>query len=67
MVSVIDLCISAHKPDAGMIAVTLCSITVIPLAIKLYKKPEMDLTVEPRITVNTHVLNTCEIQEYLAA
>lgn len=67
MVSVIDLCISAHEPDAGMIAVTFCSIAVIPFAVKLYEKPEMDLTVELRITVNTHVFNSCDVQKHLAA
>ena len=67
MISVVYLCIGAHEPDAGVIAVTFCSIAVIPLTIELYQEPEMNLAVKLRVTVNTHVLNACEVQKHLAA
>ena len=67
MVSVVDLGIRAHEPDTRMIVVTFCSITVIPLAVKLYQKPEVDLAVKLRITVNTHVLDPRDVQKHLAA
>ena len=48
MISVVDLSIGAHEPDARMIVITLCGIAVIPLAVELYKKPEMDLAIKLR-------------------
>ena len=50
-----------------MVIVTFCSVTVIPLAVELYKEPEMDLAVEFRITVNPHILDPGNVQEHLAA
>lgn len=67
MISVVDLGIGAHEPDAGVIAVSFCSIAVIPLAVKLYQKPEVDLAVKLRVTVNTHVLDSCDVQKHFAA
>ena len=67
MVFVIDLCISAHKPNTGVIVITFGSIAVIPLAVKFYQKPIMYVAVITGITVNTHILNSCSIQKHLAA
>ena len=67
MIFVVDLCIRAHEPDSGMIIVTLCCVAVVPLAVELYEEPEMNLSVELRITVNPHILNSCNVQQHLAA
>ena len=67
MISVIDLRIRAHEPYARMVIVTFCGIAVVPLTIELYEEPEMNLSVELRITVNPHILNSCNVQQHLAA
>ena len=67
MIFVVDLCIRAHEPDAGMIIVTFCCIAVIPLAVELYEEPVMDLAVTLRITVDSHILDSGNVQKHLAA
>ena len=67
MISVVDLGIGAHEPNARMVAVAFSSIAVIPLTIELYQKPEVDFTVKFGITVNTHILDACDIKKHLAA
>ena len=67
MISVVDLVISTHEPDARMIAVTLGGITVIPLTVKFYEQPIVDITVISRIAVYSHILDSRAIQEHLAA
>lgn len=67
MIFVIDLRIGAHEPDARMIVVALCGIAVIPLAVELYEKPEMDLAVTLGVTVNSHILDPGNVQKHLAA
>ena len=67
MIFVVDLCIRAHEPDAGMIIVTFCCVAVVPLAVELYEEPVMDLAVTLRITVNSHILDSGNVQKHLAA
>ena len=67
VISVVDLGIGAHKPNARMVAVAFSSIAVIPLTVELYQKPEVDLAVKLGITVNTHILNAGDVKEHLAA
>ena len=67
MISVIDLGIGAHEPNARMVAVAFSSIAVIPLTVELYQKPEVDLAVKLGVTVNTHILNAGDIEKHLAA
>ncbi len=67
MILVVDLIIRAHEPDAGVIAVSFCSVTVIPLTVEFYQKPIVDVAVISRITVNSHVGDACLIEEHLAA
>ena len=67
MILVIDLFISAHEPYTRMIVVTLRGIAVIPFTVKLDKKPEMDVSVTCRITVDSHVRDACRIKKHLAA
>ena len=50
-----------------MVVVTFCSIAVIPFAVKLYEEPVVNVAVISRITVYSHVLDSCDIKEHLAA
>ena len=67
MVSVIDLSIRAHKPYAGVIVISFSCVTVIPLTVKLYQKPEVNIAVISRVTVHSHVRDSRFIEEHLAA
>ena len=67
MISVVDLRISAHEPDTGMVVITFRGIAVIPFAVELDEKPVVNVAVISRITVNSHVFDACKIQEHLAA
>ena len=67
MILIIDLSISAHEPDAGVIVITFGSIAVIPLAVKFYQKPVVNVAVISGITVDSHALDSCSIKEHLAA
>ena len=67
MILIVDLIIRAHKPYARMIVVTFCSIAVIPLTIKLYKEPIVNISVVLGITVDSHVRDACSIKKHLAA
>ena len=62
MITVIDLFISAHKPNTRVIAVTFSSVAVIPLSIKLYEKPIVNISVIFGITVHSHILDTAFIK-----
>ena len=67
MISVIDLIIRAHEPYARVIVVTFGSIAVIPLTIKLYEEPVVNIAVVLRITVDSHIRDTGSIKKHLAA
>ena len=67
MVLIVDLIIGAHEPHTGVIAVSFGSVTVIPLTVKLYQKPIVNVSVISRVTVNSHVRDACFIKEHLAA
>ena len=67
MISVVDLIVRAHEPDARMVVVTFGSIAVIPFAVKLNEEPVVNVAVISRITVDSHVLDACDIKEHLAA
>ena len=67
MISVIDLIVCAHEPDARMVVVTFGSIAVIPFAVELNEEPVVNVAVISRITVYSHVLDACDIKEHLAA
>lgn len=67
MISVVDLIVRAHEPDARMVVVTFGSIAVIPFAVKLNEEPVVNVAVISRITVDSHVLDSCDIKEHLAA
>ena len=67
MVLIVDLSIGTHEPDAGVIVISFGSIAVIPLAVKFYQKPVVNVAVISRITVDSHVLDACDIKEHLAA
>ena len=67
MVPVIDLIIRAHKPYARVIVISFSRVTVIPLTVKLYQKPIVDISVISRITVYSHVRNACLIEKHFAA
>ena len=67
MISVVDLIVSAHEPDARVVVVTFGSIAVIPFTVELYEEPVVNVAVISRITVDSHVLDTCDIEEHLAA
>ena len=67
MVSVVDLLISTHEPDARMVVVTFGSIAVVPFAVELNEQPVVNVAVISRITVNSHILDSCHIKEHLAA
>ena len=62
MISVIDLIIRAHEPYARVIVVTFCSVAVIPLTVKLYEEPVVNIAVVLRITVDSHVRDDCSIE-----
>ena len=67
MISVVDLLVGTHEPDARMVVVTFGSIAVIPFAVELNEEPVVNVSVISGITVNSHVLDTCHIKEHLAA
>ena len=67
MILIVDLGIRTHEPYARMIVITFCSIAVIPLTVKLNEEPVVNVSVVLRITVNSHVGNTCSIEKHLAA
>ena len=67
MILIVDLFIRAHEPYAWVIVVTFCSIAVIPLTVKLYEKPVVNVSVVLRITFNSHVRDACSIKKHLAA
>ena len=67
MISVVDLGVGAHEPYSGVVLITLRSIAVVPFAVKLNQKPEMYLAVKLRITVDSHILDSCKIKKHLTA
>ena len=67
MILVIDLIVGAHEPYTGVIAVSFCCVTVIPLTVEFNQKPIVDISVISRITVNSHVRDSSLIEEHLAA
>ena len=67
MISVVDLIVCTHEPDARMVVVTFGSIAVIPFTVELYEEPVVNVAVISRITVYSHVLDACNIKEHLAA
>ena len=67
MVSVVDLLVSTHEPDAGMVVVTFSSIAVVPFSVELNEQPIVNIAVISRITVNSHVLDSGHIKKHLAA
>ena len=67
MISVVDLIIRAHEPYARVIVVTFGCVAVIPLTVKLYEEPVVNVSVVLRITVDSHIGNACFIKKHLAA
>ena len=67
MILIVYLFVRAHEPYARVIVVALCSIAVIPLTIKLYEEPVVNISVVLRITVDSHVRNAGCIKKHLAA
>ena len=67
MISVVDLLVGTHEPDARMVVVTFGCITVVPFAVELNEQPIVNIAVISRITVDSHVLDSRHVKEHLAA